>query len=79
MVSLPNSLQVLVDRFDSSAFDASQKRARIRLIIPVVRDDFVRRPLDPQLRPHDTPLDEAAQYGGNNDGVRGLGLGPRVN
>ncbi len=33
MVSLPNSLQVLVDRFDASAFDAPQRRARIRLII----------------------------------------------
>jgi len=31
MVSLPNSLRVLVDRFDMSAFDAPQGRARIRL------------------------------------------------
>ena len=31
MVLLPNSLQVLVDRFDMSAFDAPQGRARIRL------------------------------------------------
>ena len=33
MVSLPNSLQVLVDRFDMSTFDAPQGRARIRLTV----------------------------------------------
>ncbi len=34
MLSLPNSLEVLVGRFDASAFDAPQGRARIRLTIP---------------------------------------------
>lgn len=33
MVSLPNSLRVLLDRFDMSAFDAPQGRARIRLTV----------------------------------------------
>ena len=33
-MSLPNSLEVLVERFDASAFDAPHGRARIRLIIP---------------------------------------------
>jgi pimeloyl-ACP methyl ester carboxylesterase len=34
MVPPPNSLQILVDRFDPSTFDAPQGRARIRLIVP---------------------------------------------
>ena len=33
MLSLPNSLQVLLDRFDMSTFDAPQGRARIRLTV----------------------------------------------
>jgi hypothetical protein len=31
MASCPESLNVLVDQFDASVFDASQDRARIRL------------------------------------------------
>jgi len=34
MASRPNSLETLVARFDPSAFDAPQGRARIRLVIP---------------------------------------------
>jgi pimeloyl-ACP methyl ester carboxylesterase len=79
MLSLPNSLEVLVDRFDASAFDAPQGRARIRLIVPdqgqwdVLVDDAGARisTADERLTPDATLTADREAWGGIAHDLRG--------